>query len=75
MNPNTNLPQQAIAVDSWEDAQQLIKVLSDNCYVVMLSREENLWTINYIWEPTANRNDVIFIDREQYEYELEHTDK
>ena len=37
-------------------------------YVVMLSKEENLYIINYIWSSNyADRNDVVFASRENFE--------
>ena len=37
----------------------------------MISREEQFWIVNWIWDPDdrADRNAVIFIDRANYEYE------
>ena len=36
-------------------------------YVVMLSREEQLWIVNYQYSETCNRNDVVFMSREDFE--------
>ena len=36
-------------------------------YVVMLSREEQLWIVNYQYSDTCNRNDVVFMNREDFE--------
>ena len=36
-------------------------------YVVMLSREEQFWIINYIYSDLCNRNDVVFMSREDFE--------
>ena len=36
-------------------------------YVVMLSREEELWIVNYQYSDTCNRNDVVFMSREDFE--------
>lgn len=60
-----------IAVHSYESALNIQKELIDNGYVVMLSREESLWIINWIFDPTqtSNRNAVIFYSREDYEWE------
>jgi hypothetical protein len=38
-------------------------------YVVMLSREEQLWIVNYLYSDTCNRNDVVFMSREDFEEE------
>ena len=35
----------------------------------MMSREEHLWLLNWVWtEKFADRNGVIFVDRAMYEY-------
>ncbi len=57
-----------IAVKSYTDALSLAEILLNNGYVVMISKEEQLWIVNYIWSHRdANRNDVVFINREDYE--------
>ena len=57
-----------IACGSFENAFVLAKTLLEENYVVMLSREENLWIINYLWsEHNANRNDVKFFSNEEFE--------
>ena len=64
------LEQDALASESYEDAAAVQKVLLENGYCVMMSREEHLWLLNWVWtEHFADRNDVIFINRGQYEYE------
>ena len=35
-------------------------------YVVMLSREEQFWIINYIYSDLCNRNDVVFMSRDDF---------
>ena len=61
------LPQPALAVDKYEDACAIQKVLLENGYVTMMGREESLWTLNWIYSEYADRNDVIFIERGLYE--------
>ena len=57
-----------IALHSFEDAVAVAKVLLDNGYVTMISREEQLYIVNYIWSAKdADRNDVAFIDRVELE--------
>lgn len=64
------LEQDALAFESYEDAAAVQKILLENGYCVMMSREEHLWLLNWVWtERFADRNDVIFISRAQYEYE------
>lgn len=48
------------------------KALLDEDYVVMLSYENDLLIVNYIWsQNNADRNDVVFMDRWEYEEELD----
>ena len=57
-----------IALHSFEDAVAIAKILLDNGYVTMISREEQLYIVNYIWSAEdANRNDVAFMDRGELE--------
>ena len=62
------LEQEALAFHSFEEAAVVQKILLENGYCVMMSREEHLWLLNWVWtERFADRNDVIFINRAQYE--------
>lgn len=56
-----------IAVHDKEVALKIIDLLVDQDYVVMLSREENLYIINYLYSQYSDRNDVVFIDREEFD--------
>ena len=57
-----------IALHSFEDAVTIAKTLLDNGYVAMISREEQLYIVNYVWSYRgADRNDVAFMDREELE--------
>ena len=57
-----------VALHSYEDATTMAKILLENGYVTMISREEQLYIVNYVWSPNnANRNDVAFMDREELE--------
>ena len=57
-----------IAVKSFADAETLAEILLNEGYVVMISKEEKLYIINYLWSPSdANRNDVCFMDRGEME--------
>ena len=57
-----------IALHSYEDAVALTKILLDNGYVAMISREEQLYIVNYVWSQRgADRNDVAFMDRDELE--------
>lgn len=63
------LPENEIAVHSVEDAMKIAEVLTndDNNYCVLISREEDLWIVNFIWARYANRNEVVFMSRDDYE--------
>jgi len=64
----TYVTKNEIALHSFEDAVAVSKVLLDNGYVTMISREEKLYIVNYIWSAEdANRNDVAFMDRVELE--------
>ena len=60
-----NLPQEGIAVHSFKDATTIMRILVENGNCAMLSREEQLWIVNWVWCDSgyANRNDVIFGNR------------
>lgn len=62
------IPQEEIACHSYEDAAKIAEILLRNGYCVMISEEENLFIVNYIWsERGADRNDVVFCDRGLYD--------
>ena len=69
------IPKTEISVDSHEDAVELARILLDNGYAVLLTREEDLTMINYIYAEDldcneASRNNVVFCSRENmHEYE------
>lgn len=44
-------------------------MLEDGHYVVLISREEELWILNYEYSDLCNRNDVVFMSREEFETE------
>ena len=43
------------------------QMLTSGRYVVMLSREEQFWIVNYLYSDTCNRNDAVFMSREDFE--------
>lgn len=51
------------------------QMLTDGHYVVMLSREEQLWIVNYLYSDLCNRNDVVFMSREDFEEDYLREDK
>ena len=63
------LEQDSLTFESYEDAAVVQKILIENGYCTMMSREEHLWLLNWVWtEKFADRNGVIFVDRAMYEY-------
>lgn len=58
-----------IALNSEKDAFEIAHILLENDYVVMISKEEDLTVINWEYSKWANRNDMIFRSREEYEWE------
>lgn len=58
----------SVAIHDYDQACALSKILMDNDYVVMLSIEEQLYIVSAIWsERHADRNDVVFMDRYEFE--------
>ena len=57
-----------IACHSKENALMIAKILLDESHVVMLSKEEDLTIVNYLWSSSdGDRNDVCFNYREEVE--------
>lgn len=56
-----------ITFENHEAAFEVARKLLDEDYVVMLSKEEQLVVINYEWSPTSNRNDVVFMQRDEFD--------
>lgn len=56
-----------IAFHNKENALKVAEILleEDNC--VLLSKEEDLYVVNYEYSQYSDRNDVIFMDREEFE--------
>jgi hypothetical protein len=66
---NKFLEQDSLTFESYEDAAAVQKILIENGYCTMMSREEHLWLLNWVWtEKFADRNGVIFVNRAEYEY-------
>lgn len=64
----TLIPGGEIAVKKFEDAAHIAEILMENGDVVMLSREEELYVINFMWSPNdCDRNDVVFMDRSDFD--------
>lgn len=60
-----------IATHTYENATAIAKILLEENYVVMISLEDNIYIVNYVWsERGADRNDVVFEDRGVIEEEF-----
>ena len=66
------LENEGIAVHSYEDACALSKILLDNGNAVMITDEEELYIVNWVWCDSGfpDRNDVVFRNRADVEYEM-----
>lgn len=72
---NNYVTDNEIAIHDKYHAQRMAEILMEEGYVVMLSREEKLYIINYVWSPgNADRNDVVFNSREVIEDMIFNTD-
>lgn len=69
------IPKTEISIDAYEDAVELARILLKNGYAVLLTSEDDITIINYIWAEgygcnEANRNNVVFCSIEDmHEYE------
>ena len=63
------IPDNEISFHNWEGCKTVMEVLLSEGYVLLLSLEEGLYIINYIWttENEADRNDVVFMARDEFE--------
>lgn len=66
------LENDGIPVHSYEDACSLAKILLDNGNAIMITEEEELYIVNYVWCDSGypNRNDVVFCNRASVECEI-----
>lgn len=60
-----------LTFSSFDDAASVAKALLKNNYVVMLSMEEELYVLDCIWTDDCNRNDIVFMGRDEFEEEVE----
>lgn len=56
-----------IALHNKENALKIAEILveEDNC--VLLSKEEDLYIINFEYSQYSDRNNVVFMDREEFD--------
>lgn len=61
-----------LSVNDYEDACALSKILLDNGNAVMITEEEELFIVNWVWCDSGfpDRNDVVFRNRAELEIEL-----
>lgn len=60
-----------IAVSDKEAAMKIANILIDEEYCVMLSREEDLYIIDFEYSEFSDRNNVVFMNREDFEQKFE----
>lgn len=56
-----------IAIKNKEKALEVLGTLVDEEYCVMFSREEDLYIINYEYSEYSDRNNVVFMNRDEFE--------
>lgn len=63
------VPKIELVFDNFEDAMAVVQaaIRSDNehrgDYCVLVSREENLYVLNFLYSQCSDRNNVVFMDR------------
>ena len=55
-----------LAFNSLENCMTVAKTLIEEDYVVMLSREDQFYILNYQWSENGDRNDVVFVPQEEF---------
>lgn len=70
------IPKSELVFDSFEDMVAVLLATTRNeperngDYCVLVSREENLYVLNFLYSENCDRNNVVFMDRDVYEDEL-----
>lgn len=64
-----------IVCHTFENMQKIVAYLLTENYIVCVSREDELYIVNYEWSPFGNRNDIVFMTRDNYEDELDELEK
>ena len=59
-----------LAFASEDSATTVARILMNEDYVVMLSKEENLTIVNFEYSQYSDRNGVVFMSRDEYKEEL-----
>lgn len=60
-----------IAIRNKEATMRVVSCLVEEEYCVMLSREEDLYIIDFEYSEYSDRNNVIFMSREDFEQKFE----
>ncbi len=60
-----------IAIRNKEAAMRVVSCLVEEEYCVMLSREEDLYIIDFEYSEYSDRNNVVFMSREDFEQKFE----
>lgn len=63
------IPEGELTFHDFDSCMKVAEIILEEGYVVLVSREENLYVINYVWssENYADRNDVVFMGREEFD--------
>ena len=56
-----------LAFSNHEDAMKVAQILLKECYVVLLSCEENLIILNWEYAHMSDRNDVVFMSLDEFD--------
>ena len=55
-----------LAFKSCDNCMAVARILVEERNVVLISREENLWILNFEYSHNSNRNDVVFMSQEEF---------
>lgn len=56
-----------LALDTYEDAVATAEILLRNNYVVMLSREAEMYIVNAVFAAYGDRHDTVFMSRDYFD--------
>lgn len=62
------IPKEELSFHNFDSCMKVAEVLLDEGYVLLLGVEEELYTLNCIWTGYGDRNDVVFMSRDDFEY-------
>lgn len=46
---------------------EVARILVEEDNVVLISREENLWILNFVYSEHSDRNDVVFMSQDEFD--------